>query len=161
MPHAMQADAIATPSLRFFADLSVEVAAPQQVGAVALGLRRVIPIVGGTARGEGWSGRVLPGGADFQLIVHPGYAELDARYVIELDGGELLFVQNRALRSGPPELMQRIARGEAVDPDRIYFRCQPRLETAVKALAWVNERLFVGSGARHPERVAMRFFALD
>lgn len=151
---------IAAPTLRFFADLSVEVGAPQQVGAVLRGTRRVIPIVGGQVQGDGWSARVLPGGADFQLIVHPGYAELDARYVLETDGGDLLYVQNQAVRSGAPALMERIARGEPVDPAQIYFRCQPRFETASKSLGWINEHLFVGSGARHPDKVVMRFFAL-
>ena len=151
---------IATPSLRFFADLSVEVGTPQQVGAVVRGTRRVIPIVGGQVQGDGWSARVRPGGADFQLIVHPGYAELDARYVLETDGGDLVYVQNLAVRSGAPALMERIARGEPVDPAQIYFRCQPRFETASQSLGWVNEHLFVGSGARHPDKVVMRFFAL-
>lgn len=156
----MDDTAIATPSLRFFADLSVQVDSPQQVGATLHGTRRVIPIVGGQVRGDGWSARVLPGGADFQLIVHAGYAELDARYVLETDGGDLVYVQNQAVRRGAPELMERIARGEPVDPAQIYFRCQPRFETASTALGWINEQLFVGSGARHPDKVVMRFFAL-
>ncbi|KQP14045.1 DUF3237 domain-containing protein [Pseudorhodoferax sp. Leaf267] len=156
----MDDTAIAAPHLRFFADLSVQVGQPQQVGATLRGTRRVIPIVGGQVRGDGWSARVLPGGADFQLIVHAGYAELDARYVLEADGGDLVYVQNQAVRRGAPELMERIARGEPVDPAQIYFRCQPRFETASTALAWINEHLFVGSGARHPDKVVMRFFAL-
>jgi hypothetical protein len=156
----MEHPPIEAPRIRPFAHFSVQVAEPQVVGAVPHGTRRVIPILGGVAEGEGWSGKVLPGGADFQLIVHPGYAELDARYVIELDGGDLLFVQNHAVRSGPPELMQRLARGEPVDPAQIYFRCLPRFETASPTLRWVNERLFVGGGARHPDKVVMRFFEL-
>lgn len=152
---------IDAPRLRPFASFAVQVAAPQVVGAVTHGTRRVIAITGGQVQGEGWQGRVLPGGADFQLIVHAGYAELDARYVVELDGGELLFVQNQAVRAGPPALMERIARGEPVDPAQIYFRCLPRFETAAPALRWVNERLFVGAGVRHPDQVAMRFFTLD
>lgn len=157
----MDLEPIATPSLRDFASLSVQVAKPQEVGAAVYGVRRVIPITGGAVQGQGWQGKVLPGGADFQLIVHPGYVQLDARYVIEADGGDLVFVQNQAVRSGPPELMQRIARGEPVDPAQIYFRCLPRFETASPALAWINERLFVGAGVRRPDHVAMRFFALD
>lgn len=157
----MESNAVATPQLRFFADLAVQVGEPQVVGTVPHGVRRVIPIVGGSVQGDGWSGRVLAGGADFQLIVHPGYAELDARYVIEVDGGELVYVCNQAVRSGPAQLMQRLARGEPVDPAQIYFRCLPRLETASKALGWINERLFVGAGVRHPDRVVLRFFALD
>ncbi len=151
---------IATPQLHPFASFAVQVAAPQVVGPVVHGTRRVIPILGGQVQGEGWSGRVLTGGADFQLIVHDGYAELDARYVVETDGGDLVFVHNQAVRSGPPALMQRIARGEPVDPGQIYFRCLPRFETAAPALRWINERLFVGAGARLPDQVAMRFYQL-
>jgi len=103
---------------------------------------------------------VLPGGADFQLIVSETLTELDARYTLELDGGDLVFVTNRAIRSGPPELMAKIARGEPVDPGAIYFRCAPSFETAAKPLAWINERMFVGAGVRHPDRVAMRFWLL-
>ena len=109
---------------------------------------------------EDWHARVMPGGADFQLIVSETLTELDARYTLELDGGDLIYVQNRAIRSGPPELMAKIARGERVDPAAIYFRCSPTFETASSAMRWINERMFVGTGARHPDRVAMRFFEL-
>ena len=150
----------APPPLKFFADASVVVAAPQVVGHGPRGLRRVIPILAGEFKGDGWHARVLAGGADFQLIVSDTLTELDARYTLELDGGDLVFVQNRAIRSGPPELMAKIARGEPVDPAAIYFRCSPTFETASKSLRWINERMFVGAGARFPDRVAMRFFEL-
>ena len=153
-----QLAALPDPRFRFFADLSVQVGPPQEVGATAHGGRRLIPILGGTARGDGWSARVLPGGADFQRIVHGGLAELDARYVLETDGGDLIYVTNHALRTGPAELMARLRRGEPVNPADIYFRCAPRFETAAPALAWMGERMFLGSGARYPDVVAMRFF---
>eukprot|EP01032_Pedospumella_encystans_P017833 gene17833-20312_t len=121
-------------------------------------MRRVIPILGGEVQGQGWSARVLPGGADFQLILNPRMAELDARYVIETDGGDLIFVQNRAVRTATPEVMAKLVRGEPVEPESVYFRCSPSFETASNALSWINERLFVGTGARHPDRVVMRFF---
>ncbi len=148
------------PELRFFADLRVQVGAPQEVGRTVHGLRRLIPITGGTASGNGWSARVLAGGADFQLIVNDQLSELDARYVLETDGGDLIYVQNRAVRSGPPELISRLVRGEPVDPAQIYFRCSPSFETASPALAWIQERMFVGTGARYPDAVVMRFFEL-
>lgn len=149
-----------TPSLTLFADLAVQVAAPLEVGATLHGRRRVIPIVGGQVQGEGWTARVQPGGADFQLLVNDQLAELDARYVLETDGGELIYVHNTAIRTGPPQLMARLVRGEPVDPGLIYFRCLPRFETASARLGWINERLFVGTGARHPDRVVMRVFTL-
>lgn len=120
----------------------------------------VRPITGGEMEGAGWRGRVLPGGADFQLIVNDTLAELDARYVLEAEGGQRLYVQNLAVRSGPPELMARIARGEPVDPSEIYFRCMPRLETAWPEMAWINERLFVGTGARFPDHVLVSVFEM-
>ena len=151
---------LAEPRLKFFADLRVEVGAPQQVGQTVHGLRRLIPINGGTATGDGWSARVLPGGADFQLIVNDRLSELDARYVLETDAGDFIYVQNRAVRSGPPELIARLVRGEPVDPEQIYFRCSPSFETAAPALSWMGERMFVGTGARYPDAVVMRFFEL-
>lgn len=147
-----------TPQLTWFADLAVDVSAPQEIGLTVHGRRRLIPIVGGEARGDGWQARVLPGGADFQLIVNDRMAELDARYTLELDGGELIYVQNRAVRAGAPEDMQRLARGESVDPSRIYFRCSPSFETAAPRFAWLSERIFVGTGMRLPSQVRMRFF---
>ena len=154
-------DPLSAPSLRLLADLSVEVGAPLEVGAVpTLGRRRLIPILGGSAHGPHWQGRILPGGADFQLIAGERVALLEARYVIETDAGDLVYVENRALRSGPPELLARLARGEPVDPASIYFRCAPRFEVSAPALHWMMERLFVGSGVRHPQQVLLRFFEL-
>jgi hypothetical protein len=125
------------------------------------GQRRVIPILGGQVQGEGWRARVLPGGADFQLIVTPRMAELDARYVLETDAGELIFVQNHALRVAAPEVTARLIRGESVDPALVYFRCAPRFETAAPSLSWINERLFVGRGVRRPHCVEMQFFSVE
>jgi hypothetical protein len=154
---------LAVPTQTFFADLSVTVGAPQEVGSTAQGLRRVIPITGGSAVGAGWTARVLPGGADFQLVVSDSLALLDARYCLQTDGGDLIYVQNRAVRSGPPELMAKLLRGELLDAAstaQIYFRCSPTFETASPALRWITERMFTGTGARHPDKVVMRFFTL-
>jgi len=147
-----------TPQLNFFADFSVQVAAPIEVGQTVHGVRRLIPILGGTVQGQGWTARVLPGGADFQLLLNSRLAELDARYAIETDGGDLIYVQNRAVRTAAPDVMARLVRGEVVDPQSVYFRCSPSFETASKALAWISESLFVGTGARHPDQVVMRLF---
>jgi hypothetical protein len=150
-----------TPELKFFADLSVQVDKPQEVGATVHGQRRVIPILGGDVQGDGWIARVLRGGADFQMIVNQSLAELDARYVLETDAGDLIFVQNRAVRTASPDVMSRLIRGEKVDPQLVYFRCTPQFETASKSLSWISERLFIGTGARHPDKVVMRFFEVQ
>jgi len=149
---------LATPQLNFFADLAVLVDKPHEVGLTHHGVRRLIPILGGQLQGDGWTARVLPGGADFQLIVNERMAELDARYTIETDGGDLIFVQNRAVRTAAPDVMAKLVRGESVPPELVYFRCSPSFETASASLRWITERLFLGTGARHPDKVVMRFF---
>lgn len=155
---------LAVPLQIFFADLSINLGPPQEVGSTAQGLRRVIPIIGGSAAGVGWQAQVLAGGADFQLVVSDRLALLDARYCLQTDGGDLIYVQNRALRSGPPELMAKLLRGELLDAasaKQIYFRCTPTFETASPALRWTTERMFTGTGMRQSDKVVMRFFALE
>lgn len=150
-----------TPTLEPVADLTVYVATPIEAGQVtglnSRGRRRIIPITGGTVTGK-INGTVLPGGADFQIVVSDTCADLDARYLLQLDNGEHVFVMNRALRRGSVEDIARLVRGEPVDPAAIYFRCVPTFEVSHPSLAWLTENVFVGTGARFPDRVAMRFF---
>ena len=150
-----------TPILEPVADLTVFVATPIEAGQVtglnSRGRRRIIPIAGGKVTGQ-LNGTVLPGGADFQIVVSDTCADLDARYLLQLDTGEHVFVMNRALRRGSVEDIAKLVRGEPVDPAAIYFRCAPTFEVSSPALAWLTESLFVGTGARFPDRVEMRFF---
>ena len=152
------ADPLAAPALALFADLEVEVGTPIEIGKVAAGVRRVIPISGGRCLGRGFTARVLPGGADFQLITSETMARLEARYILETDAGERIYVHNDAVRTAAPAVMARLVRGEPVDPAEVYFRCLPRFECAAPALAWIGERVFVGVGVRRPDKVVMRFF---
>lgn len=152
-------ETLPAPSLEHVCDLAVTIAPPVEVGHTPAGLRRMIPITGGVVRGPRLNGRVLPGGADFQLILGQGtQAHLDARYVIELDDGSRVFVQNTALRVASPENAQRLMRGEPVDPAAVYFRCQPRLEPSSDAWAWLAESQFIGTGRRAPDGVFLSFY---
>jgi hypothetical protein len=154
---------ISQPDLRHVADLIVSVGEPIEIGRVAAGLnsgnvRRVIPIRGGEVRGPRLRGRVLPGGADYQSIREDGLTDLHARYLIETEDATRIYVENSGIRRGPPELMEKLARGEIVDPALIYFRSAPRFETASPGYEWLMRSLFLCSGARYPDRVEMRFF---
>jgi hypothetical protein len=155
---AAAAAALAAPALRHFADMSVQVTTPIEVGAVGHGLRRVIAIAGGTCTTRDWTARILPGGADFQLVVNERMARLEARYVLETESGERIYVHNDAIRTAPVEVMARLVRGEPVDPGQVYFRCTPRFETAAPSLAWIMERMFLGSGLRRQNEVVMKFY---
>jgi hypothetical protein len=150
-----------TPTLELIAELTVKVAAPIEAGdvhgAATRGRRRTIPITGGSVRGS-LCGRVLAGGADFQLIVSDTMAVLDARYTLALDSGARIFVQNHALRRGSAENINKLARGEPVDPAEIYFRCVPTFEVSEPSLSWLTESVFVGTGARFPDRVEIAIY---
>ncbi len=147
------------PQLEHVCDLAVTIAPPIEVGQTPAGLRRVIPITGGTVSGPRLRGKILHCGADFQLIVGGGtLAQLDARYVIQTDDGANIFVQNTALRFASLDNSQRIMRGEPVDPAAVYFRCQPKLECSAPAWGWLNESQFIGTGRRAPDGVFLSFY---
>jgi hypothetical protein len=147
------------PQLEHLCDLAVTIAPPVEVGATPAGLRRMIPITGGTVTGPKVNGKVLAGGADFQLILNGGtQAHLDARYVIELDDGTRVFVQNTALRVASLENSQRIMNGQPVNPDDVYFRCQPKLEATAPQWSWLSESQFIGAGRRAPDGVFLSFY---
>lgn len=158
MTHPMT-ETLPPPQLEHVCDLAVTIAPPVEVGQTPAGLRRVIPITGGEVTGPRLNGKVLASGADFQLILGGGtQAHLDARYVIELDDGTRVFVQNTALRVASQENSQRIMRGESVNPADIYFRCQPKLDAPGEKWAWLSESQFIGCGRRAPDGVFLSFY---
>jgi Protein of unknown function (DUF3237) len=152
------------PTLEHIADLRVTVSTPIEAGQVmglnSRGRRRIIPITGGTVSGPHLNGKVLAGGADFQLIVSETTADLDAQYMLELDTGEHIFIKNHALRRGSAADIARLVKGEPVDPAAIYFRCVPTFEVSSPSLQWLTESIFVGTGARFPDHVLISLFKL-
>jgi hypothetical protein len=140
--------------------LSVEVtlAAPLELGETPLGRRRIIGITGGTFSGARLSGRVLAGGADWQVIRADGVADLDARYTLETDDGALIYVRNRGYRHGPPEVLKRLAAGMPVDPALYYMRTTPWFETSAQRYHWMNRMVCVGTGERRAASVKLDFF---
>jgi hypothetical protein len=130
-----------------------------QVGAVLeLGNRRIVPILGGTFEGAELCGLVLPVGADWQLVRPTGVVELEARYTLETDRGQLIYVRNRGLRHAKPEVMEQLRAGVAVDPAQVYCRTAPVFETAAPELQWLTRSMFIGSADRHPSEVLLRFW---
>jgi hypothetical protein len=136
----------------------VTLAPVQELGDAPLGRRRIIPITGGTFRGERLSGRVLPGGADWQVIRSDGVAELDARYTLETEDKALIYVRNFGYRHGPADVIKRLAAGEPVDPALYYMRTTPRFETGAERYQWLNRIICVGTGARRAGAVELDFY---
>jgi hypothetical protein len=136
----------------------ITLAPAQELGESPLGRRRIINITGGTFRGERLSGKVLPGGADWQVIRADGVADLDARYTLETSDGALIYVRNHGYRHGPAEVLKKLAAGEDVDPSLYYMRTAPLFETGDPRYAWLNRLICVGTGARRKSSVHLEIF---
>ena len=149
---------IATPELSFVGELSIKVAPPVDIGTIPQGLRRIVPLLSGEITGPRLNGKLLPGGTDYQVWRSDGVTEIHARYVIETARGARVYVEASGLRRAPPEVMQRLFRGEPVDQAAIYFRTTPRFETSDPELAWLMRSIFLCAAERYPNRVLVRFF---
>jgi hypothetical protein len=149
------------PDLAFLCRITVELATPLDVGPTPLGERRIIPIVGGHVAGERLRGVILPGGADWQLVRPDGAALLDARYTLRTADGALIYVSNRGIRHGPPEILARLRRGATVDPAAYYFRTVPTFETSTQQYAWLNDVIAVCSGIRTANSVILDIYIVS
>ena len=134
--------------------ITARIADVTSAGDIGHGVRRIIPIIGGEVRGQ-INGRVCPFGADFQIIRPNELIELEAKYAFETDDCAVVYVENKGIRFGPVDLLQKLKRGEPVDPKLIYCRTSPKFETGHPNYRWLMESLFVASVARHADRVVI------
>jgi Protein of unknown function (DUF3237) len=139
---------------RYVFTITARIGEVTNAGDIGSGVRRIIPILGGEVHGA-VNGKVCAFGADFQIIRPNELIELEAKYAFETDDGAVVYVENRGIRFGPLELLERLKRGEPVDPNLIYFRTVPKFETGSAAHRWLMEHIFVASAARHPDRVVI------
>jgi hypothetical protein len=133
----------------------ITLAPAQELGDTPQGRRRIIGITGGRFSGERLSGRVLPGGADWQVIRADGVADLDARYTLETGDGALIYVRNRGYRHGPADVLKKLSLGEAVDPSLYYMRTTPSFETGDARYSWLNRMVCVATGVRRAAAVEL------
>ena len=128
------------------------------LGPATFGHRRVVNLLGGTVSGAKLNGRILPGGADWQIMAQDGGLDIHARYTIESDAGALIHVDSRGVRHGPHDVLARLARGEDVDSSLYYFRTAMRFETAHPSADWMNRILALAKGAREKNAVKLDVF---
>ena len=141
--------------------IHAELANIQSLGRTPYGERRVVGILGGSVRGERLNGRILPGGADWQIVRGDGATDIQARYTIESETGGTVMVQSDGLRHGPPDVLAALARGDTVDPSLYYFRTVMRFETADPALDWLNRILALARGMREASAVRLEVYEVE
>lgn len=147
------------PSLTFVFELRAQVEPAMDFGEISPGRRRrMVPITSGRFEGPQLRGRILPGGADWQIVHPDGFTELDSRYALTTDAGALIAVRNTGVRRAAPEVMAKLLAGESVDPAQVYFRTMPTFETSAPELQWLARSTFIGVGERYPSEVVVRFW---
>lgn len=142
------------PELEYICELNVLLDPAMVVGETSRGVRRIVPIVGGSVKGPQLNGEIIEAGADWQLLRQDGCTELEAHYQFKTDDGVLIYIQNVGVRVATPETAGRIARGEQVDPTQYYFRAVPKFEAPIQSkYAFLNDAIFVCTAERLPDSV--------
>jgi hypothetical protein len=156
-----ESNPVAPPKLEPAFDLHLQLGKPSDVGqTTSAGLRRVVPVAGGTLEGPNLKGKIMPG-ADYQIIRPDGFTEIDAHYVVQMENGDLLYVVNRGMRHGPADVLQKLNSGQPVDQNLIYFRTVISVETASPSLQWMNKTIFVTKGERLPNEAVIHVFRVN
>ncbi|MGR3810868.1 DUF3237 domain-containing protein [Jiulongibacter sp. NS-SX5] len=143
------------PELEYICELRVKLDPPLTVGQTPRGLRRIIPIIGGTVEGPEIKGEIIGGGADWQFIREDGVAELEAHYQFKTDDGVIIYVKNDAMRVASPEVAAKIAKGIPVEASEYYFKGRPKLEAPEGKYHWMNNTMFICQGVKNPLDVSI------
>jgi hypothetical protein len=147
--------------MEFSFEAQVAIDAPIVVGTGPQGLRRIVPITGGKFEGPRIKGTILSGGADWQFVRSDGVLQIEAKYTLRTSDGVTIMITNRGMRHGPPEVIDRLAKGEAVDPSLYYFRTVAEFEAPSDSrYAWLNKALFIATAERRATVVNLRFYEL-
>lgn len=143
-----------------------EVGEVQSLGPMPMGERRVVAIDGGRIvaadASRALSGRILPGGADWQWVRADGITEIAAHYRVLTDDGDAIEIDSSGYRHGPAEVMARLARGEPVAPTEYYFRTAVRFRTSSRrpAVQRLNGVQAFAIGERRAAQVLLSVYEL-
>lgn len=157
---AMAEPAAPAPALEYAFNATVTVAPPIEQGQADGGRKRFIPITGGSVAGPLLSGEVLAGGGDWQVIEDHGLTRIEARYFVKASDGTVIEITNPGVRVAEPAVIERLAKGEEVDPAAYYFRTTPRFTVTSGKHEWLRRSVFVARGVRKPDRVLIDFYVV-
>jgi hypothetical protein len=141
-------------------ELSITVGEVQELGATPHGKRVIVPVTGGTFAGPKLKGEVLPGGGDWLCVRPDGAQELDVRITLRTDDGHFIYMTYRGFIIDSPEVIQRRASGEAVDPSETYWRTTHVFETGSEKYGWLNQIVAIGVGRGPPGVVEYTMYSV-
>ena len=86
------------------------------------------------------------------LLRRDGVLDIEVRIVLETDDQQMIYMHWNGLRYGPKDVIDRLNRGEEVDPSSYYFRTTPYFETSSEKYSWLNRICSIATGARVGDR---------
>lgn len=138
--------------------LDVVVGPVVSLGAGPYGERRVVDILGGRVDGPGMIGTIAAGGADWQVVRVDGAVDIEAHYSLLLDDGARVEIVSSGMRFGAPGVLERLGRGDAVDPSEYFFRTFIRFQTGAPRLERLNRTMAIAIGARRHANVELTLY---
>ncbi len=158
------------PICRHVLTTHTEVGPFQVVGPMGKGIRRVMPILGGTFHIPAQKGGsfqtpevkgIVVGGADWQILHGDSLSVLDARITLRTDAGHYILLCASGRRYAPPGVLQRLLAGDAVGRDEYYGCSSTVIETSAPGLEWMNYHQFIGNARTEKSMHHVRYFAID
>jgi hypothetical protein len=156
----MTASLSAAPELVPMCRIACEVGELVSLGHATHGERRYVPLGGGTVSGPEFTGEVVEGGVDWQILRADDELDIEAHYVLRADDGSLVEVQSSGMRYGSADVMRRLARREAADRGEYFFRTFIRFTTGAEAWLHLNRTMAIAVGAREARRVLLDGYRL-
>jgi hypothetical protein len=127
----------------------LDVGESTDLGATPYGHRRIATVTGGRFEGGELRGTVLPSpGGDWILLRQDGVLMLDVRITLRTDDGAFIYMSYCGMRHGPQWVLDRLNKGEKVDPSEYYFRTAPLFETSSEKYSFLNRIMSIGRGRR-------------
>ncbi|MAA76229.1 MAG: hypothetical protein CMN28_16180 [Salinisphaeraceae bacterium] len=116
------------------------IAEPAPAGANLL----VFNVLEARMEGSGFRAELIAPSGDWIRVAPNGDWKLDVRLIMRADDGEHVYCHYNGIVAWTPTLQDRVARGETIHGDEIYFRSAPYFETASEKYAWLNRTLAIG-----------------
>ncbi|WP_460136143.1 DUF3237 domain-containing protein [Pseudomonas sp. S1_E04] len=136
---------LGVPTLEWVMSIHVAIAAGDGLGACTDGQRSNFRILGGHFEGLDVRGEVLAGGADFYLQRSDGVGELDARYSLLSDRGELINIHNIGVIVLSDKARELEVQGIwPVEEHEYQCTCSPRFQVASGRLDWLTRSSLIG-----------------
>ena len=150
------------PTLEFAFRIEIELTERVRYGPTFWGLERgFVGVLGGTISGPRLNGRVVPhSGGDWPTIKADHTAKFEARYLLEADDGTIIEMQNRGIRHGNKDVLERLQNYQQVDSSTYYASVSPSFDAPEGPHGWLSRTMFIGKVDRAADRAVFSYWAV-